>query len=56
MLPGEHSAIAPNRHVTIPANKPIMMPVLWLINGKYANVVEESFVRNLTIFCPRRAD
>jgi hypothetical protein len=53
MLPGEHSAVAPNRHVTIPANRPIMMPVLWLINGTYANVVDESFVRKANEFFAR---
>lgn len=51
MLPGEHSAVAPNRHVTIPSNKPIMMPVFWVLVSTDSESVEESFVNKAnTIF------
>jgi hypothetical protein len=56
MLPGEHSAVAPNRHITIAANKPIMMPVLWFINGTYysSSVSDESFIRKANEFFDRQ--
>lgn len=50
MLPGEHSSVAPDRHITIPANKPIMMPVLWSIVSTYSPVVGESFIQNASAF------
>jgi hypothetical protein len=53
MLPGEHSAVASNRNITIPPNKPIMMPVLWFINGTYSSVVDDSFVRKANEFFAR---
>jgi hypothetical protein len=50
MLPGEHAAVASNRHITIPANKPIMMPVLWSIISTYSPVVGKSFIQNANAF------
>jgi hypothetical protein len=52
MLPGEHAAIAPNRHVTIPSNKPIMLPVLFDLFATFSPTTEESFVQKASALFP----
>jgi hypothetical protein len=44
MLAGEHSSFAPNRHVTVSADKPIMMPVLFHLVGTFSDN-QEAFRR-----------
>jgi len=50
MLPGEHGTIAPNRHVSISSNKPIMMPVLFTLVGTFSANQDSLINRANTIF------